>query len=200
MSRQTRKGLWMLICAAPAVVAWTSLNTSLSLQPKSRLWVEGTSTVKSFSCQAPTVDATIEATSPDVASLITAGEKAVQTVELTIPVKTMDCKNGTMNEHMMKALKAKEHETIVFRLSSYDLAQVGEGTKVNLTGTLTLGGVQKTISMIANAKTADDGSLRVEGTHELRMKEYGLKPPTLMMGTMKVNELVKVRFDLLLKA
>ena len=200
MSRQTRRGLWTLLCAAPAVVAWTSINTSLSLQPKSRLWIEGTSTVRSFQCQAPTVDATIEATSPEVAKLVTSGEKAVQTVELTIPVKSMDCRNGTMNEHMMKALKANEHPTIVFRLSSYELAEVGEDVKVNLTGTLTLGGVEKSISIVANAENAEDGSLRVEGTHELHMKEYGLKPPTLMMGTMKVKELVRVRFDLLLKA
>jgi hypothetical protein len=30
------------------------------------------------------------------------------------------------------------------------------------------------------------------------MKEYGLKPPTLMMGTMKVHEKVKVGFDFVL--
>jgi hypothetical protein len=32
------------------------------------------------------------------------------------------------------------------------------------------------------------------------MTEYGLKPPSLMMGTMKVKDAVKVHFDLLLKA
>ena len=31
------------------------------------------------------------------------------------------------------------------------------------------------------------------------MKEFGLKPPSLMMGTMKVDERVKVSFDLFLK-
>jgi hypothetical protein len=39
----------------------------------------------------------------------------------------------------------------------------------------------------------------VKGSHEIRMKEYGLKPPTLMLGTLKVDERVKVSFDLLLK-
>jgi hypothetical protein len=33
----------------------------------------------------------------------------------------------------------------------------------------------------------------------VKMTEYGLKPPTLMLGTMKVDELVKVNFNLLLK-
>jgi hypothetical protein len=31
------------------------------------------------------------------------------------------------------------------------------------------------------------------------MTEWGLKPPTLMLGTMKVGDRVKVGFDLLLK-
>ena len=31
------------------------------------------------------------------------------------------------------------------------------------------------------------------------MKEFGLKPPTLMMGTLKVDELVTVKFDLVMR-
>ncbi len=32
------------------------------------------------------------------------------------------------------------------------------------------------------------------------MKDYGVKPPSLMLGTMKVAEKVTVHFDLLLKS
>ena len=32
------------------------------------------------------------------------------------------------------------------------------------------------------------------------MKDFGMKPPTLMLGTMKVAEKVTVNFDLLLKS
>jgi hypothetical protein len=31
------------------------------------------------------------------------------------------------------------------------------------------------------------------------MTEFGLKPPTLMLGTLKVDERVKVGFDVVLK-
>jgi hypothetical protein len=31
------------------------------------------------------------------------------------------------------------------------------------------------------------------------MKEFGLKPPSLMLGTMKVRETVNVKFELLLQ-
>jgi hypothetical protein len=42
--------------------------------------------------------------------------------------------------------------------------------------------------------------LHVNGVYELRMTDYGLKPPTLMFGRIKVGETVMVGFDLLLKS
>ena len=38
-----------------------------------------------------------------------------------------DCRNGTMNSHMLKALKATDHPQITFRMDSYDLAPAGAG-------------------------------------------------------------------------
>ena len=35
--------------------------------------------------------------------------------------------------------------------------------------------------------------------HEFAMTEFGVKPPTLMLGTMKVGDRVKVSFDLYVK-
>jgi hypothetical protein len=43
-------------------------------------------------------------------------------------------------------------------------------------------------------------ALRVTGKYELNMKDFGVKPPTLMLGTMRVGEKVTVNFDLLLKS
>ena len=80
-----------------------------------------------------------------------------------------------------------------------EVAKGGEGVKGTLTGTLTLGGTQKTITVEATGRDAS-GSLRVAGVHEIKLSEYGLKAPTLMFGTMKVGDAVKVNFDLLLTA
>ena len=44
----------------PAIVAFTVGGTSAKLQPGSRLWVAGTSTVKDFTCQAKIVDAIVQ--------------------------------------------------------------------------------------------------------------------------------------------
>jgi len=51
----------------------------------------------------------------------------------------------------------------------------------------------------AQAKPGTDGTLIVSGTREVRMTEFGLKPPTLMLGTMKVDEKITVGFEVVLK-
>ena len=39
----------------------------------------------------------------------------------------------------------------------------------------------------------------MSGAYDLSMRDFELKPPSLMLGTIKVGDRIKVRFDLLLK-
>ena len=183
---------------APATIAWTTPADTLTLQPESKLWVTGTSNVRDFECAAGAVTVDVSS-APGAVALIASGEKAVTSVGVRVPAAQLDCKNGKMNSHMLKALKATEHPEIAFELTSYDLATIATGVKVTLTGDLTLGGVKKSITMIAKAAPVDDGALKVTGTQDIVLSDYGLKAPTLMMGTLKVQDLVQVHFDLLLK-
>ena len=183
---------------APALVAWSAYQ-SLTLQPQSRLWVNGTSTVRAFECKAGVLETDISVENAGAIQAVLAGQKAVNAVQVTVPAAKLDCGNGTMNSHMLKALKANDNPTIEFRVASYDVARGAAGVTGKLTGSLTLGGVTKPITVAAQGQRDESGALRVTGKYELKMTEWGLKPPTLMMGTMKVGEVVTVNYDLLLK-
>lgn len=198
MRRNTQFALASMLCLAPAAVAWRTAGDPLTLEPQSRIWVDGKSTVRKFSCKAPVFTVDVDASAGAVSAVLSAN-KAVRSASVRIPVEKMDCGNGTMNEHMMKALKGKENPTITFRITSYEVAKAGDGVDGKAIGELTLGGVTKTITVSAHATPQAGGTLRLVGSQEIRMTEFGLKPPTLMLGTLKVNELVKVSFDLLLK-
>ena len=189
--------IFALSLALPAL-AWTSSEASLTLQPESKLWVEGGSTIKNWTCQAGDVSAVIEA-SPNAIAQVVAGEKGIRTVKVTVPAEKLECGNGTMNKHMKKALKIEEFPTIVFKLSGYDVAKGPASSTGTLNGTLTLGGVQKTIAIPAEGRS-DAGALRVTGAYTLKMTDYDLTPPSLMFGRIKVRESVNVKFDLLLKS
>jgi polyisoprenoid-binding protein YceI len=188
-----------LLVLIPAALAFSGVHAPMSLTPGSRLWVEGTSTVRSWTCRATAIDAAIETNGPGATTAVIKGEKAVRTVSVTIPAAKLECGNGTMNSHLQKALKAAESPTITFRVSSYDIEKGGPGVTGTLNGQLTIGGTTKPVAVQAAGQAAPDGTLHVTGTHDVVMTQFGLKPPTLMMGTMKVGDKVKVSFDLYLK-
>lgn len=184
--------------AAP-VAPPVATRGELTLQPGSRLWFDGTSNVKDFTCKSSTLAATVVTSGADAAPAIVAGSKSVTSVDFTLPVSSLDCDNGTMNGHMRKALEMEKHPRIAFTLSSYDLATGDAGVAVTFVGSLTIRGSAQPVTLLARATPGADGGLRLVGTHELDMTDYGVKPPSLMLNTMKVRPKVKVGFDLVLK-
>jgi hypothetical protein len=188
----------MLGCLLPISLGLRLPNANLDVRPESRIWVNGTSSVRSFECRATSFDATVESVVPGAAAAVLTGVKAVGAVEIKVPIERLDCGNGTMNGHMRKALKAQDSPVITFSLASYELKKAAESVDVELQGQLSIGGTQKPVTIEADAVPAEGGAIRVSGTYELRMTEFALKPPSLMFGTMKVGDVVKVRFDVLL--
>jgi polyisoprenoid-binding protein YceI len=167
--------------------AQPTASPSLSLAKESRLWFDGTSTVKSFSCSATKLHADVTAEPQgDPASM-------VKTATLNVPVAGLDCRNGTMNGHMQKALKVQANPLIIWRMTSYKV----EGNAVVIDGFLTIAGQENPIQLRGTG-SADNGVLRVKGSKQLRMTEYGVKPPKLMLGAMKVADQVTVGYDIML--
>src|SRR3954471_1323732 len=130
LTRRTILPALALSLALPAL-AWTRSHEQLTLQAESKVWVDGKSTIRDWTCKAGVVDATIEA-APNGITQVVGGEKGVRTVRVVVPAEKLDCGNGTMNDHMRKAIKLEEHPTIVFSLTGYDVAKGADG----VTGTL----------------------------------------------------------------
>jgi len=200
MMRRVRKQLaFAQLLLAPTLAAWPTATTEMDLQPESTLWVEGTSSVRGYKCNAAVLNAELQTAAGNAVAAILAGDKAVSSADLTIEAAKLECGNGTMNGHMRKAIKAEANPAILFKLASYELTKSADTLRIEMTGDLTLAGAQKTITLTALAKDGGNGTLVVEGTHELKMTEYGINPPKLMLGTLKVHDKVKVGFSLVLK-
>jgi polyisoprenoid-binding protein YceI len=103
-----------------------------------------------------------------------------------------------MNEHMLKALKADRHPQIEFDLTTYDLVRSATNLGVRLTGPLTMGGTTREVAIDGVVTDAGNGVLRIAGAYPVVMSEFGLRRPSLMMGTIKVGDEIVVHFDLLL--
>ncbi len=195
--RSFNHSLIILAGALGLVAATPNATNPLTLRDGSRLWFEGTSTVRSWSCTAERIDATISASESAVPVAVLDGRKVEGSVELDFPVAKFECKNGTMNEHMRKALKATDYPTVRFVLEGYDLTKAASVNGA-LRGSLQMAGQSKPVTVPVQFASAE-GGLRVTGKVPIKMTEWGMKPPTLMLGTLKVGETVTVNFDLLLQ-
>lgn len=165
-----------------------TLPRNLNLSKESKLWIDGTSTMKSFSCSATKIDVSVTAEPGSAPSAL------VQSASLIVPVASLDCRNGTMNSHMKKALKADANPQIFWKMSSYSVT----GTDVTMKGHLSIAGTENPFELKATGNAESDGTIRVKGSTKFKMSEYGVKPPSLMLGSMKVGDPVTVSFDLVL--
>lgn len=173
-------------------------SEQLVVQPQSKVWVEGTSTIKSFQCTVQDFKLTVNAEGTGAVGAVLTAQKAVRTVELTVPAAKIECGNGTMNDHMRKALKVDENPTIRFTLASYDVAKAGDGVQGTMRGSLALGGAQHPIDISAVATDAGNGAMRIVVGYEVALSAFDLKRPSLMLGRIKVGDKVQVKFDLVL--
>lgn len=162
--------------------------------PNAELAVDGKSTVRDFTCKATKMKVDL---ARDEAPTPTATERlqAVLTgATLNVASTELDCGDKTMNEHMLDALQAKQHPGIVFKVKTVQVR--GETEPVKLEGELTLAGKTLPVQVLVNVTPGANGALRLEGRHLLRMTDWGVKPPSLMFGTMKVRDSVVIRFKL----
>jgi hypothetical protein len=182
-----------VILASVGFMAFVPISR-LSLQPESRIWVKGTSTVRDYTCSARTIAADVVTSESAEPALPL--DRLVQRAEVTVAIAGIDCGNGTMNDHMRKALRITDHPQVSFQLENY---AIENDNALRLTGILTMAGRALPVEFTGTVTEREDGMVRVEATRQIRMTEWGIKPPTLMLGTLKVHDPVTIGVDLLLK-
>lgn len=208
----------LVICAAavalplawlPAVAAApdTSATTvELSLGAGSRLWIEGTSTIHEWESGSGQV--TVRMThGPGVARPADAGgleslirASAVSRVEVLVPVATLHSKKSGLDKNLWKAMKSEAYPAVRCQLTRYTVtpgAAAGDTLGIRAEGTLEIAGQSRPVTLEARAWRAPDG-IWITGSEPLLMSEYGIKPPTMMMGTLRVADRVVVHYRLLL--
>jgi len=164
-----------------------ALAQSYTFERSSKIWVEGTSSVHDWTCNVAQFAGTVAAEPAD------AGLAALTGTSLTVPVQGIDCDNGTMNGKVRDALGSSP---IRFALTSATPAAPGADGwfQIRATGDLTINGTTRAVQMNVRAR-ATDGGFRFTGQHALKMTDYGVRPPTAMLGALKTGDQVTVHFD-----
>lgn len=203
ITKRTAAGL--VVMAVTAVLATGTMSaqtggpgTRLVLEEGSRMWIEGGSSLHDWSCEVPELDLEAELTET-VEADADGGAPAEVSGFVTVPVKAIRCDKEQMDGNLRKALKAKEHANIEFRTVRPATLPEVRGTEpvsVVLEGELEVAGTARPVQVEAEVTREEDGSLRVRGNRALLMTDFGIKPPTAMLGLLKTHDEMRVRFDL----
>ena len=177
---------------------------SFALAPGSRLWLEGDSTLHKFSSNATKVEAAAELDgtfapgAADARAAVAAG--ALKSLRVSVPVAGLKSGESGLDKNMEKALKQDTAPVIRFTLVDYKAEEARDGSLlVKAHGRLAIAGVEKDAVVEASCRFGP-GGVEVSGAKEVLMTDFGIKPPVMMMGTIKTADKVVVRFALKLKA
>jgi len=191
----------VLTAAALTLLATTlSAQTAVRLQlaPGSQLSFDGTSTLHGFTCTTSTMQAYIDVDpSYQTANLSTIAHPIVN-VQVVIPVRSLKC-GGELENNMYKTLNATQLPYVIYKLTGYDMvAETATASKFSATtrGALTIAGKENPIQMTIDASRGSDGVVSASAQQAIKMSAFGIKPPTFMLGTLRVGDQLKVKFTL----
>ena len=70
------------------------------------------------------------------------------------------------------------------------------GTKITGTGQLTIAGKTKSIPVNFSYEKWNNDTFQVIGKVDIVMSEYGIDPPTAMMGAIKTGDKITIKFEI----
>lgn len=170
----------------------------LQLEPGSQLSFDGTSTLHGFTCKTTSLQAYIDVDPSYATKDLSAIAKPIASVKVVIPVKSLQC-GGELEKNMFKTLKADQYPTITYTLGTYEVAS-GSASAASFAaetnGTLNIAGKDNPIAMRVEAARLGSGVVTATGQRAIKMSDYGIKPPTFMLGTLRVGNQITVKYTL----
>ncbi len=201
-STRTFALLTLLLCTAagmPAGTIFTQSKPRKATAESTSITIQGTSTLHDWTMKGATINGVVDV-NPELSNELTAASwsKAGDppgTTKVVIPVTSIRSENLKMDKLMLKALKSKTFPEIRYEMTRAVPAKPTSNYSVARTkGQLTIAGVTREVSMDVTSVRESDTRYLLSGESTIKMSDYGIKPPTAMMGTIRTGDVVKITF------
>ena len=107
---------------------------------------------------------------------------------VTTSIKS-DKNSGLMDSRTHETLKAEKNPNITYAVTKVTGVPAGGGeASVTVSGNLNIGGTSKPTDLILKMKVLPNGDIEMKGTKKILMSTYGIKPPSFMLGALKVGD------------
>lgn len=171
------------------------------IDKNSVLQLNGTTNVSSFSCKCK------EAYRPQSFSLRNSLSDILEFTATSLPLEiaALDCGNKKMNSDMQKALNAQTYPKIKVELLKVQVEEdcfvLDECVEDNLTTAkvytqISMNGKSKYYWINVEVRKEAAHRLFVKGQKRLNMVDFGIKPPEVFFGAVKVNSAIDIVFDM----
>jgi polyisoprenoid-binding protein YceI len=173
------------------------------VQPQSMLQIQGKTNVNSFQCYCapPASVVGFNAESSSETQKINFKKAA-----FTVLTKSLDCRHKIMNRDMYQTLKAEHYPTITLSISQVLIPIHSINARWKLTGPiateayLTLAGMKRKIDLLVTISQPISNIYRFTAKKSLLLTDFGLTPPTALMGMVKVKNEIILDIDLYISA
>ncbi len=183
----------LALASVLSFVGWMSSDVPLTRATGGTVTIEGSSNVHGWTCAAARFTGTGDGV-PAPAALT-----GVSALTVTVPVAQIDCGNRTMNRKLRDALLAPPAPPVRFvRATATMTTPQSNRSTATANGQLTVAGQTQPVRITAQGQPVGGNRFRFTGSVPLLTSQYGIRPPSAMMGTMRTRDAVTIRFDVTL--
>lgn len=184
--------LMVLVLVAAVTVGFAGKRTFKTQTGSSSMVIEGTSSVhdwkilvKDFNCD---MTATADQSTLKIDAITFRGKS-----------KSILSDNSTMDKKTHDALKVEKFPEIKFAITKAVTLLVSNNTFSGIiTGDIFLAGKTRTENIQFTGKMISENKMQIKGSKKLKMTDFGIDPPTAMLGALKTGDAVTVTFNLVL--
>ncbi len=170
----------------------TYAQTSFTLIPdSSKVTVYGTSSMHDWETSSTKTNGEAMIEMADDSLLSISGLK------IQFPTDSFDSGKRVMDKKTRGALKDKKHPEIYFELT--EINEIYDDSLM-ATGTFFAAGTEVERRVTVYYTIHEDGSMRFWGRSPFKMTDFGVDPPTALLGSLKTGDEIEIGYNVLFNA
>ena len=183
---KTNRNKSMLIIGLLTIGTWVSAQVLTFSPENSSIEINGTSNLHDWKSKTTQLKG----------HLMFADNDQLKSLTVEIPVKSIKSGEKLMDTKTYETLNASKNPSITFRMTDVvGVQRTGNNLQLTVNGNLSIARTTKKVQLKAVGKTNNSGVYTFTGSIHLKMTDFGMKPPTALLGTLKVGDQVKLVFD-----
>jgi polyisoprenoid-binding protein YceI len=188
--KQINQIIALFVIGLVSITCNSAMAQSLKINPKSStMTILGTTNVHDFKTKVE-----------QMKGELVINAKQVQSLNVEIPVKSIKSGESLMDKKTYEAFDDAKNPTISFQMTDVTSMLVnGSEVSATVTGNLTMAGAARKITFKTTGKNLKPGVYEFSGSIPLKMTDFKMKPPTAMLGMMKVADAITLKYNVVLE-